>query len=55
MRDPADDVGPDFHRLAHQLPTAVEAENPLLREGHELQIDEAAHLLAQIDERAQRA
>ncbi len=34
VRDPADDVGPDLHRLAHQLAAAVEAENPLLREGH---------------------
>ncbi len=55
VRDPADDVGAQLNGLAHQLPAAVEAQDALLREGDELQVDQAAYLLAQLDEGPQRA
>ena len=54
VRDPADHVRAELDGLAHQLPAAVEAEDPLLRERDELQVDHAAHLLAQVDQRPQR-
>ena len=54
MRDAADDVGAQLDGLAHQLLAAVEAEDALLRERDELEVDQAAHLLAQVDQRAQR-
>ena len=55
VRDAADDVGTQLDGLAHQLPAAVEAQDALLRECDELQVDQAADLLAQVDQRAQRA
>ena len=54
MRDAADDVGPELDRLAHQRRAAVEGKDALLRERHELQVDQAADFLAQVGESAQR-
>ena len=42
VRDAADHVGAELDGLAHQLPAAVEAEDALLRERDQLQVDQAA-------------
>ena len=51
VRDPADDVAAEAHRLAHQLLAVREREDPVLREGDQPQLDDVADLLAQLEER----
>ena len=50
-RDAADDVGAEVDRLADQVLRAGVAEQAVLREGHDLQVDHAAELLAQREQR----
>ena len=55
VRNAADHVRAEFHRAAHQVLPAVEGQDPLLRERHQLQVDQAADLLAQVGQGPQRA
>ena len=50
-RDAADDVGAEVDRLADQVLGAGVAEQPVLRERHDLEVDHAAELLAQRQQR----
>ncbi|MET3314084.1 hypothetical protein ABIF41_005925 [Bradyrhizobium japonicum] len=49
--NPADDVGPERHRLAHQALCAGLAKQAVLRECHDLNVDDAAKLLADREQR----
>ena len=50
-RDAADDVGAEVDRLADQVLGARVAQQPVLGERHDLQVDHAAELLAQRQQR----
>ena len=54
VRDAADDVAAEAHRLAHQLLAVRERQDPVLGEGDEPEVDDVADLLAEL-ERARRA
>ena len=54
VRDGADDVCAELDRLAHQVRATVEAEDAELRERHDLQLDEAGRLLAELDQGPER-
>ncbi len=54
VRDAADHVAAEAHRLAHQLLAVGEGEDPVLREGDQPQVDQVAHLVAQLEQGAQR-
>src|SRR5215472_7810833 len=55
VRDAAHDVSTERDRLAHQLAAAIETEYALLGEGNQLNVDQSAYLLAQVDQGAQRS
>src|SRR5450432_1247897 len=55
MRNAADDVSAEFDRLAHEFTTAVERHDAELRKRDELQIDLAARLFTNLDQRPQRS
>ncbi len=50
-RNAADHVGAAPHRLAHQLFGAGLAHDAILREGHDLHVDDAAKLVAHLEQR----
>jgi peptidoglycan/xylan/chitin deacetylase (PgdA/CDA1 family) len=53
VRDAADDVAAEPHRLAHQLLPVGEREDAVLGEGDEAKVDDVADLLAELEEGAQ--
>ena len=52
--DAADDVAAQAHRLAHQLLAVGERQDAVLGEGDQAQVDQVAHLVAQLQQGAQR-
>jgi hypothetical protein len=52
--DAADHVAAEAHRLAHELLAVRERQDPVLREGDQLELDDVAQLVAELDERSQR-
>jgi hypothetical protein len=52
--DAADDVAAQAHRLAHELLAIREAEDPVLREGDQAQVDDVGHLGLELEEGLER-
>jgi hypothetical protein len=54
VRDPADHVAPESHRLAHQALAVGERQDPVLGEGDESEVDDVGDLVAELEERPER-
>ena len=54
VRDPADDVAAEAHRLAHQLLAVRERQDAVLREGDQPEVDDVADLVAQLEQGLER-
>src|SRR5207253_2908375 len=54
VRDASDRVNAELGRAPHQLATAVEPDDALLRKSHQLKVDLTARLFAQLDQSPQR-